>query len=60
MARKKTFGRKQYVEHTIVRNWHDAQYEAEKLRANGIAVKITKEPPRGKERLPWYFVWRRL
>lgn len=60
MSRKKHFGKTTYVEHTIVRNWHDANHEAEKLRANGVAVKITKEPPKGKERKPWYFVWRRL
>ena len=60
MSRKKTFGRKQYVEHTIVRDWDDAQYEAENLRAYGVPVRITKEPPKGKERKPWYFVWRRL
>ena len=60
MSRKKMFGHKTYVEATIERNWHDANHEAEKLRANGISVRITKEPPRGKERKPWYFVWRRL
>ena len=60
MSRKRKFGNQLYVEHTIVRNWEDAQYEAEKLRADGVRVIITKDPPKGKERKPWYFVWRNI
>ncbi len=60
MSRKRKFGSAIYVEDTITRNWDDANYAAEKLRSIGVLVKITKEPPTGRERKPWYFVWQRL